>query len=124
VSVVAGTSLNPDASVRSLAFPVGGGSTAALQGQILRDQCLLADWTSCVSAKTSQGQAQIQAISARLSAARARMARIEAAQATTVPTPAAVAKPQPQGQSVSSPVAGSAAAAHAVSAQRRLDVWA
>jgi hypothetical protein len=124
VSAVAGINSYPDASARSPAFPGGGGSTAALQAQILRDQCLLADWSSCVSAKTSQGQAQIQAISGRLSAARARMARIEAAQATAVPMPAANAKPQLQGPAAANPLAGRSAAADAESAQRGLDVWA
>jgi hypothetical protein len=54
------------------------GSTAALQGQIKRDQLDLNDWVSCVSAKTPKGKAEIQKISGEISAAKERIAKIQA----------------------------------------------
>jgi hypothetical protein len=62
------------------------GSTAALQGQIKRDQLDLNDWVTCVSAKTPKGQAEIQKISGDISAAKERLARIEASKAGAPPT--------------------------------------
>jgi hypothetical protein len=56
------------------------GSTAALQGQIKRDQLDLNDWVTCVSAKTPKGQAEIQRISGEISSAKERIARIEASE--------------------------------------------
>ncbi len=56
------------------------GSTAALQGQIKRDQLDLNDWVTCVSAKTPKGQAQIQKLSGEISSAKDRIARIEASE--------------------------------------------
>jgi hypothetical protein len=46
---------------------VVSGSTAALQGQIKRDQLDLNDWVTCVSAKTPKGKAEIQKISGEIS---------------------------------------------------------
>jgi hypothetical protein len=62
------------------------GSTAALQGQIKRDQLDLNDWVTCVSAKTPKGMAEIQKISGDISAAKERLARIEASNAGSPPT--------------------------------------
>jgi hypothetical protein len=56
------------------------GSTAALEGAIKRDQLDLNDWATCVSAKTTKGQAEIQKFSGDISAAKERIARIEASQ--------------------------------------------
>jgi len=56
------------------------GSTAALQGQIKRDQLDLNDWVTCVSAKTPKGKAEIQKISGEISSAKERIARIEASE--------------------------------------------
>jgi hypothetical protein len=63
------------------------GSTAALQGQIKRDQLDLNDWVTCVSAKTPKGKEEIQKISGEISSAKERIARIEASKAGA-PTPA------------------------------------
>jgi hypothetical protein len=54
------------------------GSTAALQGQIQRDQLDLNDWVTCVSAKTPKGHAEIQKISGEISSAKDQIARIQA----------------------------------------------
>ncbi|HTB65738.1 MAG TPA: hypothetical protein VK727_05880 [Steroidobacteraceae bacterium] len=67
------------------------GSTAALQGQIQRDQLDLNDWVTCVSAKTPKGQAEIQKFSGEISAAQERLARIEASKSGTPNTASASA---------------------------------
>jgi len=53
---------------------------ASLNGQILRVKQQLDDWTTCVSAKTTKGQAEIQRLSAQLSGAEARAHRLAAMQ--------------------------------------------
>jgi hypothetical protein len=55
----------------SVASPV-----AALAGQIRQLQSQLNDWTTCVSAKTTKGQAAIQKLSGQISAAKEQMQRI------------------------------------------------
>jgi peptidoglycan hydrolase CwlO-like protein len=59
------------------------GSTAALQGQIKRDQLDLNDWVTCVSAKTPKGKAEIQKISGEISSAKERLARVAASEAAS-----------------------------------------
>ncbi len=73
---------------------VVSGSTAALQGQIKRDQLDLNDWVTCVSAKTPKGNAEIQKISGEISAAKERIAQIQASKSgapTTAPGSTATA---------------------------------
>lgn len=62
------------------------GSTAALQGQIKRDQLDLNDWVTCVSAKTPKGKAEIQKISGEISSAKERLARVAASEAASATT--------------------------------------
>jgi hypothetical protein len=54
---------------------VGGSTVPSLEGQIRQEQVQLNDWTTCVSAKTSKGQAAIQKLSGEISAARDEVAR-------------------------------------------------
>jgi hypothetical protein len=72
------------------AKPRNTDSLAALSGEIRDDQIQLNDWTTCVSAKTSKGQAEIQKLTARVSAAKEHVAQIEAQNAQSQP-PAAQA---------------------------------
>ncbi len=56
----------------------GNRSGVALQAEVQRVQTQLADWQSCVSAKTPEGKAHIADLSRKLAAAKAQIARIEA----------------------------------------------
>jgi hypothetical protein len=53
----------------------GGASVASLQGRIRQDKIQLDDWTTCVSSKTTKGQAEIQKLSGELSATKDQLAR-------------------------------------------------
>jgi hypothetical protein len=64
------------------------GATAALRGQINRDQLDLNDWVTCVSAKTPKGKAEIQKIAGEISAAKEQIGRIEATQSSASTNPA------------------------------------
>jgi hypothetical protein len=55
-----------------------GASIASVNGQIRQDKQQLDDWTTCVSAKTTKGQAEIQRLSGELSAAENRVHRLSA----------------------------------------------
>jgi hypothetical protein len=57
-----------------------GASIGSLNGQIRQDKQQLDDWTTCVSAKTTKGQAEIQRLSAQLSAAQDRAHRLASVQ--------------------------------------------
>ena len=61
-------------------------SIAAANDQIRQDKQQLDDWTTCVSAKTTKGQAEIQRLSGDLSAAEARTHRLAAEQPEASPT--------------------------------------
>jgi len=52
-----------------------GSSVSVLQDRIRQDQVQLNDWTTCVSAKTPKGQAEIQKLSGEISAAKEQIAR-------------------------------------------------
>jgi hypothetical protein len=65
------------------ATPRNTDSIAALSGEIRNDQIQLNDWTTCVSAKTSKGQEEIQKLSTRVNAAKEQVARIEAQKAAS-----------------------------------------
>lgn len=56
----------------------GAGSVASLNGQIRQDKIQLDDWTTCVSAKTPKGQAEIQRLSGEISAAKEHEQRLQA----------------------------------------------
>ena len=55
----------------------GGDSVAALQGRIQRARGQLNDWTTCVSAKTSKGQSEIQKLSGEISADEQKIAQAQ-----------------------------------------------
>jgi hypothetical protein len=59
-------------------------SIAALTGQIRQDKQQLDDWTTCVSAKTTKGQAEIQRLSGAIGAATTQLHQL-AAQPTQSP---------------------------------------
>jgi hypothetical protein len=94
-------------------------SVASLQGRIRQDQIQLADWTTCVSSKTTKGQAEIQKLSGELSAAKEQMARVLQGQsASLAPTVAtAVSAPRRTGSL-------SASATVSDGHSRHIDVWA
>jgi hypothetical protein len=106
------------------------GSTAALQGQIQRDQLDLNDWVTCVSANTPKGKAEIQKISGEISSAQERIARIEASEpgtSTTAPgsTATAAASAMPSLTSTASATAPAHSGAHEVRDHGgHVDVWA
>ena len=58
----------------------GSSSVASLNGEIQQFKQQLDDWTTCVSAKTTKGQAEIQRLSGALSAAEDRVHRLAAQQ--------------------------------------------
>ena len=53
----------------------GGGNVGALQGRLQQARIQLNDWTTCVSAKTTKGQAEIQKLSGEVSADEQKIAR-------------------------------------------------
>ena len=87
----------------------------ALQGMVRREEMDLQDWLSCVSASTPKGRAEIQSLSAQISAARAEISRAQQSQSATHSTPA-------QSLTYSAPTAVSKAATQTQPGQ--LDVWA
>ncbi|NYE63924.1 hypothetical protein FHW58_005158 [Duganella sp. 1224] len=68
------------------AYGGGGPSATSLQAQLQRYQQQLSDCVNCASAKTPQGKADIQAISARISEVKQSIAQAE--QAAAKPTDA------------------------------------
>ena len=62
-----------------------GANIASVNGQIRQDKQQLDDWSTCVSAKTSKGQAEIQRLSSELSAAQERAHRLAALQPQAAP---------------------------------------
>jgi hypothetical protein len=80
-------------------------SVSSANGQIRLDKQQLDDWTTCVSAKTTKGQAEIQRLSAALSAAEDQAHRLVALQPQASP-------------------ASSAAPASAAAPARSIDLWA
>jgi hypothetical protein len=66
-------------------------SISSANGQIRLDKQQLDDWTTCFSAKTTKGQAEIQRLSAALSAAEDQAHRLVAQQ----PQPSAAAPAAP-----------------------------
>jgi hypothetical protein len=59
-------------------------SVSSANDQIRKDKQQLDDWTTCVSAKTTKGQAEIQRLSADLSGAENRAQRLAAQQTQAV----------------------------------------
>ena len=55
----------------------------ALQGLVRREQMDLQDWLTCVSASTPKGKAEIQSLSAQISAARAEINRVQQSESAT-----------------------------------------
>src|SRR4051794_2342445 len=55
----------------------GGNNVPALQGRIQQARVQLNDWTSCVSAKTPKGQAEIQKLCGEISADKQKIARAQ-----------------------------------------------
>jgi hypothetical protein len=69
----------------------GYSPVAALEGRIRTDQVQLNDWTTCVSAHTSKGQAAIQKLSGEISAAKQQVSQALQAQASAARPPTASA---------------------------------
>jgi uncharacterized caspase-like protein len=65
-----------------MASVTGLSCVPALEGRIRADQVQLNDWTTCVSAHTSKGQAAIQKLSGEISAAKEQVSQALAAQAS------------------------------------------
>lgn len=105
------------------------GSTAALQGEIQRDQLDLNDWVTCVSATTPKGKAEIQKISGEIGSAKQQIARIEASKPASTTalnsnmSAVASTTTAPHSQAASATTA-SRSSAHAVHGHGDLiDVW-
>jgi hypothetical protein len=64
-------------SAASTAYGGGAPSATSLQAQLQRYQQQLSDCVNCASAKTPQGKADIQAISARISQVQQRIAQAD-----------------------------------------------
>ena len=71
----------------------GSSPVAALEGRIRADQVQLNDWTTCVSAHTTKGQAAIQKLSGEISAAREQVAQALATQPKSSPSASAAPAP-------------------------------
>jgi hypothetical protein len=102
------------------ATPRNADSLAALTSEIRSAQSQLEDWTTCVSAKTTKGQAEIQKFSGQVSAAKERAAQIEAQSAASQATPV---QTQPSRDSLTATTSGNGP----TSDQRSgvlLDTWA
>jgi len=65
----------------------GGGNVAALEGRLRQARIQLNDWSTCVSAKTTKGQAEIQKLSGEVSADEQRIARSQLADAAANASP-------------------------------------
>jgi precorrin-2 methylase len=77
--MVAGVISNTAASPKLQgAAAAAGASVSSANDQIRQDKQKLDDWTTCVSAKTTKGQAEIQRLSSDLSAAENRAHRLTA----------------------------------------------
>lgn len=81
-------SLGPiSGAIGSAHFPgtraASGASIGSVNDQIRQDKQQLDDWTTCVSAKTTKGQAEIQRLSAELGGAESRAHRLSDAQSQT-----------------------------------------
>ena len=76
------TSGGPSAYGSQSGYPAssGGNNVPALQGRIQQARVQLNDWTSCVSAKTPKGQAEIQKLSGEISADKQKIARAQESQ--------------------------------------------
>jgi len=85
--MVTSTGLSPYPSAPSYRGASGGDNVGALQGRIQQARAQLNDWTTCVSAKTPKGQAEIQKFAGEISADKSKIARAQQSQANT---PAAV----------------------------------
>jgi predicted nucleic acid-binding Zn-ribbon protein len=55
-------------------------SVGALQDRIRQEKAQLDDWVTCVSAKTTKGQSEIQSLSARISAAQQQINELDNSQ--------------------------------------------
>jgi hypothetical protein len=81
-------------SVTSTGCSAGGANVSsavgALNGRIRQDKMQLDDWTTCVSAKTVKGQAEIQRLSGQISAEREEVSRVEALQSSSTAHTAAL----------------------------------
>jgi hypothetical protein len=94
-------------------------SAASLQGRIQQEKIQLDDWTTCVSSKTTKGQAEIQKLSGEISAAREQLARVLQGQPPSLAPASATSGTRPQSADSSSPGASTSQ-----SHSSRLDVWA
>jgi hypothetical protein len=118
VSVV-GTSVHSASTQHPSYAASGGKSVAALEGRIELDKIQLNDWTTCVSAKTSKGQAAIQKLSGEIGAVKEQITR--ALQASPGAPSLASATSNPDAQRATG---APAATTSAPSRPGSLDVWA
>lgn len=88
-------SLSITAGSAATAYTAGAGAGApsptSLQAQLQRYEKQLSDCVNCASAKTPQGKADIDTISARISQVQQRLAQLDGNARTPAPAPAATA---------------------------------
>jgi hypothetical protein len=94
------------------------GSVAALEGRIRQDRIQLNDWTTCASAKTPKGQAEIQTLSGEISAAKEQIARTLQDEAGARSPTSLASGPDTQGAN-----AAVSLTASAPGRQSAVDVW-
>jgi len=97
----------------------GASSVASLQGRIRQDQIQLDDWTTCVSSKTTKGQAAIQKLSGEISAAKERIAKVLQGQSRPLAPASATSVPHAQSAGSVSPRASTSQSHPGL-----VDVWA
>ena len=105
----------------------GTAVVAALQGEIRSERSQLNDWVTCVSATTPKGQAEIQSLSSRISAAQEHIERIEATHANTQASPSTALNPAGVRAQLSAHSRDSHASLSGVTSPRgtaRIDTWA
>lgn len=105
-------------SIGSICSASVSATVGALNGRIRDTKMQLDDWTTCVSAKTVRGQAEIQRLSGQISAEREAILRAQALQTTAAGQGAA-----PAAANQSSATYGSGARLPAARGDL-LDVWA
>jgi hypothetical protein len=95
-------------------------SVASLQGRIQQEKIQLDDWTTCVSSKTTKGQAEIQKLSGEISAAKEQVARALQGQSQSPAPASSTSVTRPQGAGLAS--SGASTGHHSHSGH--VDVWA
>ncbi|MBS4095502.1 MAG: hypothetical protein KGZ83_01520 [Sulfuricella sp.] len=91
-----------------------GTSTSVLESQLVQCERQLSDWTHCVSAKTPEGKATIQALSDKASAIKKRIEEADNAKPGSQEKASVATNPNQGGAAPKKPAADDASSASAV----------